>query len=31
LDDVIDMGRRLDAFTKSLKVGGAGKNLSLDG
>ncbi|GKA86152.1 hypothetical protein Tco_0807863, partial [Tanacetum coccineum] len=25
LDDVIDMGRRLDAFTKSVKVGGAGK------
>ncbi|GJU37930.1 hypothetical protein Tco_1186284, partial [Tanacetum coccineum] len=25
LDDVIDMGRRLDAFIKSVKVGGAGK------
>ncbi|GJR86035.1 reverse transcriptase domain-containing protein [Tanacetum coccineum] len=25
LDDVIDMGRRLDAFTKSVKVRGAGK------
>ncbi|GJR48449.1 ribonuclease H-like domain-containing protein [Tanacetum coccineum] len=25
LDDVIYMGRRLDAFTKSVKVGGAGK------
>ncbi|GJW90149.1 hypothetical protein Tco_0167702 [Tanacetum coccineum] len=25
LDDVIDMGRRLDAFTKSVKVGGGGK------